>query len=56
MVGDSSLATAPEWAQDGDLADEIVLYGDVVVAASESERVLTLHEIDTALGLGRFPA
>ena len=36
---------------DDDLADEIVLYGDLVVAASESERNLTLPEIDKVLGL-----
>ncbi len=50
MFGESS-ATPSEWAKDGELADEIVLYGDVVVAASESDDDLTLHEIDTALGL-----
>jgi hypothetical protein len=36
---------------DDDLADEIVLYGDLVVAASESEERLTLPEIDKVLGL-----
>lgn len=51
MVGDSSAAAPTEWAQDGELADEIVLYGDVVVAASESDDDLTLNEIDAALGL-----
>ena len=50
MGGDSSTA-APEWAQDGELADEIVLYSEVMVAASESEDDLTQNEIDTALGL-----
>lgn len=44
-------AAATDWAQDGELADEIVLYGDVVVAASESDEDLTQVEIDTALGL-----
>ena len=50
VVGDSS-AAAPEWAQDGELADEIVLYSEVMVAASESDDDLTQNEIDTALGL-----
>lgn len=36
---------------DADLADEIVMYGDLVVAASESDRDLTLPEIDRVLGL-----
>lgn len=40
------------WSDDGDLADEIQLYGDLVVAASESDRRLTVDEIDTVLGLG----
>ena len=40
-----------DWADDGDLAEEIQLYGDLVVAASESERPLTPAEIDCALGL-----
>jgi hypothetical protein len=50
VVGDSS-AAATEWSQDGELADEIVLYSEVMVAASESEQDLTQNEIDTALGL-----
>lgn len=33
------------------LADEIVLYGDLVVAASESDRDLSLPEIDEVLGV-----
>lgn len=33
------------------LADEIVLYGDLVVAASESDRDLSLLEIDEVLGV-----
>lgn len=37
---------------DHDLADEIVLYGDLVVAASESDRHLSLPEIDQVLGVG----
>jgi hypothetical protein len=36
---------------DDELAEEIVLYGDLVVAASESEGDLTLREIDELLGL-----
>ena len=36
---------------DTELADEIVLYGDLVVAASESDGSLSLHEIDRALGI-----
>jgi len=39
------------WSDDGDLADEIQLYGDLVVAASESDRSLTVDEIDAALGV-----
>lgn len=39
------------WSDDGELADEITLYGDLVVAASETDRRLTVDEIDTALGL-----
>lgn len=39
------------WAEDGDLATEIELYGDLVVAASESERDLTLPQIDRVLGV-----
>ena len=50
MVVDPSAAAA-EWAQDGELADEIVLYSEVMVVASESEDDLTQNEIDTALGL-----
>lgn len=36
---------------DHELADEIVLYGDLMVAASESERHLSLPEIDEVLGV-----
>lgn len=36
---------------DRDLAEEIVLYGELVVAASESETVLSLPEIDRILGV-----
>jgi hypothetical protein len=38
---------------DDELAEEIVLYGDLMVAASESEGDLTLREIDELLGLRR---
>jgi hypothetical protein len=36
---------------DDELAEEIVLYGDLVVAASEAPGDLTLREIDELLGL-----
>lgn len=36
---------------DDDLAGEIELYGDLVVAASESDRPLSLPEIDELLGV-----
>lgn len=36
---------------DDDFASEIELYGEVVVAASESEGPLTLPEIDELLGV-----
>ena len=39
------------WADDEDLAGEIELYGDLVVAASSQEEQMTPVEIDTALGL-----
>lgn len=39
------------WSDDRDLAAEIRIYGDLVVAASESDRALTGPEIDAALGL-----
>lgn len=39
------------WSNDGDLADEIRIYGDLVVAASESDDTLTVTEIDAVLGL-----
>jgi hypothetical protein len=38
---------------DGALQDEIELVGDLVVAASASERPLTDDEIDRALGIER---
>lgn len=39
------------WSNDGDLADEIRIYGDLVVAASESDGTLSVTQIDAALGL-----
>jgi hypothetical protein len=39
------------WADDDELAGEIELYGDLVVAASSQEEPLTSGEIDSALGL-----
>jgi len=39
------------WSNDGDLADEIRIYGDLVVAASESSGTLSVTQIDAALGL-----
>lgn len=36
---------------DDELADEIELYGDLVVAASEADRELSLTEIDKLLGV-----
>jgi hypothetical protein len=38
------------WSDD-DLADEIELYGDLVVAATAQETPMTPHEIDSALGV-----
>ena len=43
------------WSEDDDLADEIELYGELVVAASESERDLTLPQIDKVLGVDQWP-
>lgn len=39
------------WSNDGDLADEIRIYGDLMVAASESDGTLSVTQIDAALGL-----
>ncbi|GAB2683927.1 hypothetical protein [Thalassiella azotivora] len=39
------------WAEDDALADEIELYGELVVAASESEDQLSLPQIDRVLGV-----
>ena len=39
------------WADDDELAGEIELYGDLVVAASSQEQPMTAVEIDSALGL-----
>lgn len=41
----------PASFSDDDLADEIELYGDLVVAATAQETALTPHEIDSALGV-----
>lgn len=38
------------WSDD-DLADEIELYGDLVVAATAQEAPMTPREIDSALGV-----
>jgi hypothetical protein len=38
---------------DDDLAEEIELYGDLVVAASESDTALSTAEIDRLLGVTR---
>lgn len=43
--------TRRHWTDDNALADEIELYGELVVAASESERELTLPQIDRVLGV-----
>ena len=50
MGGD---APRGHWADDGELADEIELYGDLVVAASESDEHLTQRQIDLVLGVDR---
>ena len=39
------------WADDDELAGEIELYGDLVVAASSQEQPMSPGEIDSALGL-----
>lgn len=41
----------PRRLADNELADEIEMYGELVVAASESDRELSLFEIDRALGV-----
>lgn len=43
----------PRRLADNELADEIEMYGELVVAASESDGELSLPEIDAALGLER---
>ena len=43
----------PRRLADNELADEIEMYGELVVAASESDRELSPHEIDQALGVER---
>ena len=46
-------ASRGHWTDDDDLAAEIELYGELVVAASESDRNLTLPEIDRILKVVR---
>ena len=53
MGGD---APRRHWADDGELADEIELYGDLVVAASESDAELSQRQIDRVLGVDPEPA
>ena len=48
MVGDVRTSRG-RWTDDDELAAEIELYGDLVVAASESDRTLTVSEIDRIL-------
>jgi hypothetical protein len=38
--------------QDGVALDEIELYGELMIAASQSQRPLTREEIDAILGVG----
>jgi hypothetical protein len=45
-----------QWTDDDELAAEIELYGDLVVAASESEGNLTMGEIDRVLKVVRAGA
>jgi len=52
MGGD---APRRHWADDGELADEIELYGDLVVAASESDEELSQRQIDRVLGVDPEP-
>lgn len=53
MGGD---APRRHWADDGDLAEEIELYGDLVAAASESDEELTQRRIDQVLGVDQESA
>lgn len=46
-----SRPAAQAWSDDDELAGEIELYGDLVVAASSHQAPLTPLEIDSALGL-----
>jgi hypothetical protein len=41
---------------DDELADEIEMYGELVVVASEADHELSLPEIDAALGLEQAAA
>ncbi len=50
-----SRPAAQAWSDDDELAGEIELYGDLVVAASSQESPLTPVEIDSALGLDELP-
>ena len=52
MVGDVRTSRG-RWTDDDELAAEIELYGELVVAASESDRNLTLSEIDRILKVVR---
>ena len=47
----SAQSAGETWADDNELAGEIELYGDLVVAASSQEEPMTPVEIDSALGL-----
>jgi hypothetical protein len=39
------------WVPDGVVLDEIELYGELIIAASASDRRLTQSEIDAVLGV-----
>lgn len=43
---------AEVWVPDCVALDEIELYGELIIAASASERPLTRSEIDAVLGIG----
>ena len=44
---------AEVWVPDCVALDEIELYGELIIAASASERPLTRSEIDAVLGISR---
>lgn len=46
-----SQSAALAWSDDDELAGEIELYGDLVVAATSQDEPMTPLEIDSALGL-----